>query len=80
MAFDPFDPAKVATGDAVLTENVAVPALGDTPVRKYRFAYVASFTKSAIQVVDLDNSVTKKDTFEKVVFTVGEPTLPKGVK
>lgn len=80
MAFDPFDPTKVATGETVLTENVAVPALGDTPVRKYRFAYVASFTKSAIQVVDLDNSVTNKDTFEKVVFTVGEPTLPKGVK
>lgn len=85
LAFDPFDPADAVLGRPVPKETVGMvpgvdvdPAL--TSVHKFRFAYVASFTKSAVQVIDLDNSLAKKDTFEKVVFTLGEPTLPKGVK
>ena len=71
LAFDPFDLQDVALkADVPVSENI----------RKYRFAYVASFTKSAVQMIDLDNSRPSKDTFEKVVFTLGEPTLPKGVK
>jgi hypothetical protein len=49
-------------------------------LRQYRFAYVASFTNSFVQVLDLDNSLARKDTFGHVVFSLGEPTLPKGVK
>jgi hypothetical protein len=44
----------------------------------YRFAYVASFTESFVQVIDLDNSQPTAETFERVVFTLGQPTRPKG--
>ena len=89
LAFDPFDPNDAALRGPVAKEAVEVlpnpdgsPSLSPelATVHKYRFAYVASFTKSTVQVIDLDNSLPKKDTFEKVVFTLGEPTLPKGVK
>lgn len=71
MAFDPFDPAEVA-------RHAPVPAdkrLGGATTR-YRFAYVASFTQSFVQLLDLDRR--KPETFERVVFTLGEPTNPKG--
>jgi len=89
LAFDPFDPTEAALGAPVKKQTVDVPPNPDgTPslsaelanVHTFRFAYVASFTKSTVQVIDLDNSLPQKDTFEKVVFTMGEPTLPKGVK
>ena len=46
--------------------------------RPYRFAYVASFTQSYVQMIDLDNSQPNAETFEQVVFTLGLPTLPVG--
>lgn len=70
MTFDPFDLREVA-------RHLAVPAdprlAGNT---RYRFGYVASFTQSFVQLLDLDRR--KPDTFERVVFTLGQPTNPKG--
>lgn len=48
------------------------------PISSYRFAYVANFTQSYVQVIDLDDSQPTTDTFEQVVFTLGQPTKPKG--
>jgi hypothetical protein len=48
------------------------------PIKAYRYAYVASFTESFMQVIDLDGSRADKSTFERVVYTVGYPTKPKG--
>lgn len=76
LAFDPFDLHDVARR-AEVPLDPREPGKG---LRQYRFAYVASFTNSFVQVIDLDNSLARKDTFERVVFTLGEPTLPKGVK
>ncbi len=59
-----------AAGSASMCPNVVSPA-----VRRYRFAYVASFTQSFVQVIDLDQT---QPTFENVVFTLGNPTPPKG--
>jgi hypothetical protein len=50
----------------------------DIPLPKYRFAYVASFTNSYVQVIDLDNSEPSKATFESIVYTLGTPSVPKG--
>jgi hypothetical protein len=44
---------------------------------KYRFAYVASFTDSYVQVIDLD---ARSPTFEAVVYNLGYPTPPKGTQ
>jgi hypothetical protein len=55
--------------------------VGDaTSLGNYRFAYVANFTQSYLQLIDLDNSVPERSpsTFERVVFTFGLPTSPKG--
>jgi hypothetical protein len=80
LAFDPFLLEDVALRKSVPFDPT-VPLLREPGnLHKYRFAYVASFTKSTVQLLDLDNSLTKKDTFERVVFNVGEATLPKGVK
>jgi hypothetical protein len=51
-----------------------------TTLKRYRFAYVANFTYSFVQVIDLDNSMPAISpiTFEKIVFTLGQPTAPKG--
>jgi hypothetical protein len=70
MAFDPF-----------LIEDVGRQApvpKDDLGTRKYRFAYVASFTQSFVQMIDLDDSQSSPETFERVVFTLGQPTNPKG--
>jgi hypothetical protein len=75
MAFDPFDMEDVATHKQVAFDDVREPGKG---LRKYRFAYLASFTNSFIQVVDLDNARPDKSTYERIVFTLGAPTLPKG--
>ncbi len=74
MAFDPFTFDDVA-------RHVQVPphdldgALG---LRRYRFAYLASFTQSFVQILDLDNAVPNPVTFERIVYTLGRPTNPKG--
>jgi YVTN family beta-propeller protein len=81
MAFDPFDLKAVAMNAHVTNEPATDPRL--TPaqnaaaplLKTYRFAYVASFTQSFVQVIDLDQS---QPTFENVVFTLGNPTPPKG--
>jgi hypothetical protein len=49
-----------------------------TPER-YRFGYIANFTQSFVQMIDLDASLSSAPyTFEQVVFTLGNPTRPKG--
>ncbi len=76
MAFDPFD-----LKDAALHKRVeADPREPGLDLKRYRFAYIASFTQSYIQVLDLDNSRDKAnpDTFERIVFTLGLPTVPRG--
>lgn len=70
MAFDPFSLSDVAS-------HASVP-VDDQGNRKYRFAYVASFTQSFVQMIDLDNSQPTAETFEHVAFTLGQPTPPKG--
>jgi len=75
MAFDPFDLGDVAKGNAVPFDSVS------TTVRRFRFAYVAIFRNSHVQVLDLDNSVPKiagKYTYQQIVYNLGEPTAPKG--
>ncbi len=81
MAFDPFDLSQVAANAPVPLDERADPRLSadvqakTPPIRRYRFAYVASFTQSFVQVIDLDQT---QSTFENVVFTLGNPTPPKG--
>ncbi|HEX4517207.1 MAG TPA: hypothetical protein VH054_26865, partial [Polyangiaceae bacterium] len=71
IAFDPFDFTAAALGQHVATDP-------NDNIKKYRFAYVASFTQSYMQVIDLDNSTPDKSTWATVVYTVGVPTSPKG--
>ena len=70
IAFDPFDFKAAALGQHV--------GNGADGIKTYRFAYVASFTQSYMQVIDLDNSTPDKSTWATVVYTVGVPTSPKG--
>lgn len=74
MAFDPFNMEDVAT-HAKVPFDAREPGSG---LRRYRFAYLASFTNSFVQVIDLDNATPTRATFERVVFTLGRPTNPKG--
>jgi len=73
MAFDPFDMNDVATHAKVPFD----PRMAGSGLRRYRFAYLASFTNSFIQILDLDN-FQGSPTFERIVFTLGQPTAPKG--
>ncbi len=81
MAFDPFVLADVAANAPVPVDDRPYPplplpdAIATPALKRYRFAYVASFTQSYVQVIDLDQS---QPTFESVVFTLGNPTPPKG--
>jgi len=74
LTFDPFNFADAAVGKHVDVD----PRDADIGLKKYRFAYVGSFTQSYMQVIDLDNSTTDKSTWATVVYTVGMPTPPKG--
>jgi hypothetical protein len=67
MAFDPFVMWDVGRHSSA--SDAKVP---------YRFAYVASFTQSYVQMIDLDSHQPTAETFENIVFTLGQPTLPKG--
>lgn len=83
MAFDPFTLEDVALGNPVLGDPRHPDPQGATAplqLKTYRFAYVASFTNSYLQVIDLDDSRADKRTFETVVYTVGNPTVPKGTQ
>lgn len=74
MAFDPFSLEDVAT-------HVQVPFDDRDPalqLRRYRFAYVASFTQSFVQILDLEKALPNPTTYGKVVYTLGRPTNPKG--
>ena len=73
MAFDPFSFEDVAKHAQVPNDGRDGPDL-----RRYRFAYLASFTQSFVQVIDLDNAVPNPVTFGRVVYTLGRPTNPKG--
>ena len=72
MAFDPFTLDDVAKNKPVGPDTRQDASLN---LQTYRFAYVASFTQSYVQVIDLDQT---QPTFESVVFTLGNPTPPKG--
>lgn len=72
MAFDPFSLEDVAAHATVPTDP------RDPSIRRYRFAYVASFTQSFVQVIDLDNAVPDPVTYQRIVYTLGQPTNPKG--
>jgi hypothetical protein len=74
MAFDPFSMEDVARRLPVVQD----PRDPDLDLKKYRFAYLASFTESFVQVLDLDGSRPDKSTYEQVVFNLGSPTPPKG--
>jgi len=74
MTFDPFDFEAVARHEQVPIDARDA-AIG---LRRYRFGYVASFTQSFVQLLDLDNAVPNSTTFERVVYTLGVPTNPKG--
>ncbi len=74
LTFDPFNFADAAVGKHVDID----PRDADIGLKKYRFAYVGSFTQSYMQVIDLDNSTPDKSTWSTVVYTVGVPTSPKG--
>jgi hypothetical protein len=104
MAFDPFSLDDVAQrilvpgdtrqhdSDLKMNSGIDVSPAGNGPasLKRYRFAYLASFTDSYLQVIDLDDSVFEpcpvpglptescNVTFERPVFTLGQPTLPKG--
>jgi hypothetical protein len=53
MAFDPFSIDDVAQGKVAELD----PRQSNPPLGRYRFAYVASFTNSYVQVIDLDDSL-----------------------
>jgi hypothetical protein len=81
LAFDPFTFEQVAappTSMNVVPVDPRQPA--DLALKTYRFAYVASFTQSFVQVIDLDLSANggSGQTFESIVYTLGRPTKPKG--
>ncbi|MDP9033549.1 MAG: hypothetical protein M3O50_01975 [Myxococcota bacterium] len=69
MAFDPFQLADILPPETPRDPSAARLA--------YRFAYVASFTQSYVQMIDLNQNASPS-TFESVVFTLGQPTKPKG--
>lgn len=72
MAFDPFTLEDVALHKRVESDPRW------TGLRRYAFAYVASFTNSYVQILDLDAS--RPATYQRVVFKLGNPTLPKGAR
>jgi len=94
MAFDPFTFEDVAAQEAdedlsATTGGTSVvkPDVRQDPglhLKTYRFGYLASFMNSYVQVIDLDDSLklpngtTNAETFEQVVFTLGQLTSPKG--
>lgn len=76
LAFDPFTLEGVARNDEVPIDEAREPK--ERGLRRYRFAYLASFTQSFVQIIDLDDAQPNRATFEKIVFTLGLPRNPKG--
>jgi hypothetical protein len=77
MAFDPFTFEDVATHAKVPFDGGERRERG-RDLRSYRFAYLASFTNSFVQIIDLDNAQADRSTFERIVYTLGRPQTPKG--
>jgi hypothetical protein len=73
MAFDPFTVAEVARQEKVPPDQRTT----GQGLLRYRFAYLASFTQSFVQVLDLDNT-NRNPSYQHIVFTLGPPTNPKG--
>jgi hypothetical protein len=74
MTFDPISP-QCAVNYPTDSNGNNCPVAGAGS----RFAYVANFTQSFVQMIDLDGtSASAPKTFEQVVFTLGNPTQPKG--
>jgi hypothetical protein len=91
MTFDPFTLAEVAAHEADEENGTNLLHVGPDPrqdltlnLKTYRFGYVASFTNSYLEVIDLDDSLKtstgapNQETFEQIVFTLGQLTSPKG--
>jgi hypothetical protein len=89
MAFDPFDLTDVATHAEVAfdprspytTISKGNASDGQPALRKYRFAYITSFTDSYVQIMDLDQSFQDDrlqgvSTFETMVYSLGLPIQP----
>lgn len=76
LAFDPFSWDDVAAHKQVEIDPRDPSNDPELQLRRYRFAYLASFTNSFVQMLDLD--ATHPETFERIVFSLGVPTLPKG--
>ncbi len=89
MAFDPFDITSVATHATVAFDPRSTYTIiskgnaidGEPALRKYRFAYISSFTDSYVQVMDLDESfqddrLMGESTFETMVYSLGLPVPP----
>lgn len=89
MAFDPFDLDDVATHaevpydprfpNTIVSKGTAMN--GMPALRKYRFAYITSFTDSYVQIMDLDQSFQDDrlmgvSTFETMVYSLGIPQQP----
>jgi hypothetical protein len=89
MAFDPFDLDAVATHASVPYDprskyvSISGGKVTGPALRSYRFAYIASYTDSFVQVMDLDQSfqddrLGSGRTFETIVYSLGVPTQPVG--
>ena len=76
LAFDPFDFDAAARNEKAPLGTVTKGG-ATLPVHRFRFAYLASFLRSYVQVLDLD-ATAAGGSFETVVFSLGEPTAPKG--
>lgn len=73
MAFDPFN-----LDDAALHAKVGDRTFDGVTQHTFRYGYVADFTNSVVQVIDLDNGRPGTTTFERILMSLGEPTQPKG--
>ncbi len=91
MAFDPFTLEEVAAqevdyemGGTKMTVQPDLRQEASLGLKTYRFGYLATFMNSYLQVIDLDDSLKtstralNQQTFEQVVFTLGQLTSPKG--
>jgi hypothetical protein len=74
LAFDPFSLQAAATNAVVPTDARQDSSLG---LLQYRFAYVASFTQSYVQMIDLDMEAPEGGSFP-IAYTLGKATPPKG--
>ncbi len=72
LAFDPFSWEDVAM------HRVAAVDARNPSTHAFRFGYLASFTQSFVQIIDLDAASDHPQGFENIVMQLGKPTNPKG--